>query len=70
MSKKQEETLGLNWLYNRGYTLKQAKEILGCDGGHLSRVLAGKRVSAAMVRRLRALPKRKLDLHAGKEMAV
>lgn len=53
----------LSGLYAKGYTLKEASEVLGCTHGHLARVLKGERKpSADLLGRLNNLPRKQLVL--------
>lgn len=48
------------WLANRGYSVSAAAQACGVSAAHLSCVLRGVRVpGAALVERLRGLPRRK-----------
>ena len=60
--KKQAETISLEWLYNRGYTVAGAARRLRRSTAHVCRVLQGTRESKTLVEALRSLPKRKLIL--------
>lgn len=56
----QDKKLTIDWLYSRGWTVRQAADTLECNPGHLSRILRGSRQSKAMEKRLRSLPKQTL----------
>lgn len=62
MKTKQAEIPSRNWLYARGYTLRQAARAVHCTPGHLSRVISGERESSTLGAKLRALPKRALNM--------
>ncbi len=60
--KKQAETISLEWLYNRGYTVASAARKLRRSTPHVCRVLKGQRESKSLTLALLSLPKRKLIL--------
>jgi len=50
-------------LYRKGYTLKEASDVLGCSHCHLRAVLLGQRkASADLLSRFKMLPKKQLVL--------
>lgn len=57
----QEFKIDLSWLYDRGWTLREAAEELQVNPGHLCRVLKGGRQSRRLLMRVRALPKQRLQ---------
>lgn len=58
----QHQTQGINWLYARGWTVRQAAKKLGVSYSHVAYVLRGERKSKRLLDSLRALPQRTLNL--------
>lgn len=54
--------MNANTLYAKGWTIRQAARKLNVSYSHLAYVLRGERVSVSLIKKLRALPKRKLVL--------
>lgn len=62
ITQSQEFTPSLEWLFSRGWNVREAAERLNVSPGHLSRVLKGERSSIRIHRELTKLPQKKLVL--------
>lgn len=59
---KNMEEINTNWLYSRGWTIRQASKAINRSYSHVSYVLRGERKSKAIARELKKLPVRTLNM--------
>lgn len=52
--------INTNWLYAKGWTIRQASKAIKRSYSHVAYVLRGERQSQAIMRELKKLPKREL----------
>lgn len=60
MQETTQEPTAKQRLYAQGWTISSAAAQLGVSRGHLNQVLAGERVSARLIKRVAALPYKRL----------
>lgn len=58
----QAESVSVEWLYSKGYTISAAARRVHRSANHVSLVLRGRRQSRSIVAALRALPVRRITL--------
>ncbi len=64
IQKGEPEEVTAQWLYMRGYTVRQAAKAINRSATHVHYVIAGKRKGPATAAALRKLPRRPLCLRA------